>query len=175
MAYAYIRETVASLAARHGTRDPYRLCGYCGAVVRQRPMGTGPTAIKGFCFVGSRIPVIELNDDLEEPLRRIVLAHELGHAVLHAERLTEPLVDASLYDDSTRTELEANLFAAELLLPDEAVLTALGEGATFFEAAAALDVPPQLLDFKFRLLRDRGGFDMHSPVNVYADFLRRIR
>ena len=95
MAYGYIREAAAALAAKHGTTDPFRLCALSGVVVRTRPMGTGPGAIKGFLFTGSRIRVIVLNDDLAEPVRRVVCAHELGHAVLHAGREAVP-ADAAL-------------------------------------------------------------------------------
>ena len=52
-------------------------------------------------------------------------------------------------------EYEANVFASELLLTDEAVLEVLNDDMFFFQAAKALYVPSELLDFKFRILKRR--------------------
>lgn len=46
-------------------------------------------------------------------------------------------------------EYVANIFAAKLLIEDEAVLKLLNE-YTFFKTASILNVPTALLDFKLR-------------------------
>lgn len=52
-----------------------------------------------------------------------LLDHELGHDQLHRSLAKgECLVEFMLYDMSSRSEYEANIVSAEILLPDEDVL-----------------------------------------------------
>jgi Zn-dependent peptidase ImmA (M78 family) len=58
------------------------------------------------------------------PRRRFTAAHELGHAVLHGDRMGRYVADTAISeaDDATsEMEREANLFAAELLMPEEVI------------------------------------------------------
>jgi len=54
------------------------------------------------------------------PRTRFTLAHELGHVALHADELVELDVTADP-DHDARLEAEANAFAAELLVPAQAL------------------------------------------------------
>lgn len=157
MAIEVISEKVQKLKRRYQEDDPERLCQCMGIRILRIPMGKGAKDCKGFFIIKSRIPLIVLNDDLPLSIRRIVLAHELGHAVLHA-KLTEVRAfhDFELFDQTSACEYEANIFAAEYLMDDEDVLGLLNEDLSFFEAAKALRVPPELLDFKFRILKRKG-------------------
>lgn len=69
-------------------------------------------------------------------------------------------------------EKEANLFAAELLLDDQKVLDALNGDTTFFSAAAALYIPAELLDFKFRVMKWKGYKLIEPPINARNNFLK---
>jgi Zn-dependent peptidase ImmA (M78 family) len=56
------------------------------------------------------------------PRRRFTAAHELGHAVLHRERMGRFISDPSVSESGDAVEpmeREANRFAAELLMPEE--------------------------------------------------------
>jgi len=67
---------------------------------------------------------------------------------------------------------EANLFTAELLLDDASVFDVLNRDTTFFSAAAALYVPAELLDFKFRLMKWKGYKLTEPPISARSNFLR---
>ena len=56
----------------------------------------------------------------------------------------------------SQCEYEANCFAADYLLEDEDVMAMLNADISFFQAAAELKVPPELLDFKFRMMKRSG-------------------
>lgn len=81
---------------------------------------------KWYCFVNARAPSVR---------QRWTMAHELGHFDLHrkAEDESAPLEDqevffdgqGSLFCETTTTEREANLYAAELLMPKEELLESL--------------------------------------------------
>lgn len=50
---------------------------------------------------------------------KVVLAHELGHAILHNSKEVQALKDYDLFPRlNNKIELEANTFAAELLIDD---------------------------------------------------------
>ncbi len=63
--------------------------------------------------------------------------------------LIQTVHDFELFDGVSQCEYEANCFAADYLLEDEDVLEMLNADMSFFQAAAELKVPPELLDFKF--------------------------
>lgn len=60
-------------------------------------------------------------------------------------------------------EYEANVFAAEFMLSDDTVLEALEMQMDFYQTAKCLYVPPELLDFKLRILQCQGRKN-HSSV-----------
>jgi Zn-dependent peptidase ImmA (M78 family) len=175
MIIGFICAKAAHIKKLHGETDPERLCRAMGIRVMYEPMGDSKGACKGFYLYRSRQRVICVNSNLPERLRRAVLAHELGHAVLHNDQARlSAFHDFSLYDNTGRWEYEANLFAAELLLDDREVLELLNTDRFFFAAAEALGVAPQLLDFKFRILKNKGCKLAESPITATGDFLKHL-
>ena len=169
-----IYNEVCALVRRCGTRDPAVLAREKNILTAFVPMGTQEGCCKGFFIRHCRISHITVNSDLPGDLQRVVLAHELGHALLHSRSISAAgFQDAQLYRTADPTEYEANLFAAELLLTDEDVLDALSRGLSSFQAAALLDVPAELLDFKVRSMQKRG-----CPVKAFeyaqSDFLKNL-
>lgn len=138
------------------------------------PMGLFPNACKGFYMQQSRKRVIMINSQLDEDIQNIVLAHEIGHASLHAKQAgLKNFHDFSLFDTASTYEYQANIFAAEFLLADCDVLNLLNEDMSFFTAASILRVPVELLDFKFRILKKKGCKILDSPINLESDFLKK--
>jgi len=170
----YITDVVQKLVLRYGERDPKKLADAMNIRVLYESMGEYSEACKGFFMVQSRIKVIVINRDLPEVVQRIILAHELGHAVLHTKTLAmQAYHDFSLYQAADRAEYEANLFAADLLLEDEQVIGKLREASFFFDAAKELLVPPELLDFKFRILKEKKLLTLDSPIIGSSTFLKK--
>ncbi|WP_242963784.1 ImmA/IrrE family metallo-endopeptidase [Eubacterium sp. An11] len=98
----------------------------------------------------------------------------MGHCVLHADSAASaPFHEVTLFDNTDYKEYEANIFAAELLLPDEQVLALLNDDLFFFDVAKKLCVPFEMLDFKFRVLK-RKGYKVESPVVSQGDFLKKL-
>ena len=141
---------------RHaGTRRPAEICDAYHIQIRLRDL---QRRLKAYYFYIDRIHKIVMDENITDSFRDILLAHELGHFALHKDiAMMKGFQEQEVLEkrDSEPLETEANLFAAELLLPDDDVLTCL-EDHTFFETAAILRVPAALLDFKYLLLRKKG-------------------
>ena len=175
MSIETITEDVGKLRQKYDETDPVRLCQAMGIVLLDEPMGSAPTACKGFYLRQSRAQVITVNSDLPEEHRPVILAHELGHAVLHRDASgMQAFHDFQLFDETTVYEYEANIFAADFLMPDDRVLELLNGDLSFFGAAAALGVPPELLDFKFRVLKRKGYKVIDPPITARSDFLKKL-
>jgi Zn-dependent peptidase ImmA (M78 family) len=97
-----------------------------GARVRFAPFDD---ELSGFVFIKDGVPIIGVNS-LHHPNRqRFTMAHEIAHLRLHPDQITtevhvdkqfaEPVLkrDGSSATGSERIEVEANQFAAALLMP----------------------------------------------------------
>lgn len=116
---------------------------------------------------------ITINSDLSEEFQRIICAHELGHAILHKDQSgVKAFHDFALFDAASRFEYEANIFAAEYLLKDIDVLELLNDDLSFFQAAAQLYVPAEILDFKFRTLKWKGYKVIDAPLRANSNWLK---
>jgi Zn-dependent peptidase ImmA (M78 family) len=169
----YICREVARLVAKHWERDPVRLARDMGVIVLYQNLGHGDSACKGFYIRKSRKHVVVINDNLSYIVKKIILAHEIGHIILKHEEMGAYHA-FHLYDRTSRFEFEANLFAAELLMEDGDVIDVLKDADLFFESAArTLNVPPEMLDFKFRILKNK-GLNIEALNFARSDFLKRI-
>ena len=75
---------------------------------------------KRFCKILLDDYFIFINVNLSPQMRRMTCAHEPGHHLLHRDALKEKpyLAEMKLFDITDRRELEANQFAASLLISD---------------------------------------------------------
>ena len=165
---AHIIEAVEKLVKKYDTKDPYELCRALGIKIHFYNM---EKKLKGFFFYQSRQKNIVIDSNVNEVLERILIAHELGHAVLHTKiAMMKGFQEMEVLDGSYLEEDEANFFAAELLLDDNEVLENLSE-YSFFETAQRLFVPAALLDYKFSLLHEKGK-RVDSMYIRKSDFLK---
>ncbi|KJS10375.1 MAG: hypothetical protein VR67_18965 [Peptococcaceae bacterium BRH_c8a] len=168
----FISNEVRKIKRKYAEADPVKLCQKMKITLQYQPMGSFEGACKGFYLQQSRQQVIVINSDLAELLQLIILIHELGHAVLHKKIPGMKIFhDFILFDETSRYEYEANIFAADFLLADQDVLRMLNGDMSFFTAASMLCVPAELLDFKFRILKRKGYQVIDPPLNARANFL----
>ena len=106
-----IRLRVNNLIKKYNTSDPLKLCDKLNIHVLFRDLGS----LKGYYKHPRGVKIVVVNSELSEFTQKIVLAHELGHAILHSSRSVALMHNKILHYSST-VENEANKFAAELLL-----------------------------------------------------------
>lgn len=106
-----IKLRVKNLIERCGTRNLFRICEKLNIEIVFIDLGN----VKGFynSVLGNKF--IVLNEKLNELSIKIVLAHELGHALLHSDRTTRFLLDYTKIIRTSKQEREANEFASYLL------------------------------------------------------------
>jgi len=127
---------------------------------------TGYHDVSGMLYRTANETVVGLNENHSDTRRRFSLAHELGHFLLHKG---EVFVDAKVNFRNRlssmgvdREEIEANEFAAELLMPSNLVSAEfykLFNANKIFEhtspvtnLAASFKVSPEAMEFRLKNL-----------------------
>ena len=175
MILEFISNSVSDLKKAYPDADPFEMVRELGFLLLFQSMGKAKSDCKGFCMTHQGQTSITINSDLPKMIQKIICAHELGHAVLHSQMPgMESFHDFALFDAASVAEYEANVFAAELLLKDEDVFELLNDDTSFFGVASILRVPPELLDFKFRVLKRKGYQFVEPPYQSDSKFLRDI-
>ncbi len=175
MSIETISKEVKRIRKKYAEKDPYALCRAMKISLIFKSMGTDCESCKGFYFYQSRKQAIVINSDLPEELQRIILMHEIAHAVLHRKSSgIKAFHDFALFDETSIFEYEANIFTADYLLEDDEVLGLLNEDLSFFGAACRLNVPAELLDFKFRVLKRKGYKIIDHPMIASSNFLKKV-
>ena len=165
----YLSQVGCDLVKRCGTRDPFRIAKELGIeVMFCEDFGR----LKGMYRVIKRNRFIFINQDLSERMQRIVCAHELGHDQLHRNLAKgNALQEFMLYDMTTKSEYEANIVAAEILLDTDEVLDYVyGYGYTSEQIARAMHTDINLVALKIAHLAET-GYDLRR-IDHRSDFLK---
>ncbi len=110
-----IRRLIRYYDRMMGTRDPVSIARQLNIGIAIVPLGE----IAGNYKLLKRKRWIFVNEDISDsPLFRVVVAHELGHAVLHRKENCAFIKNRTLLLTSG-IEREANQFAAHLLITDD--------------------------------------------------------
>lgn len=89
---------------------------------------------------------IFISNELSNEEERIVIAHELGHLILHTDLTTSYYTENHLLNKD-QIEVQANKFAAELLISDDIEIP---EGITTKEFACYLKISEELVKLKYK-------------------------
>ena len=146
---------VNRLVSEGGTRDPNRLAAELGIEVLRRPFKRQ----RGAYMLVLRQPFIFLKEDLDPVMERIVLSHELGHHLLHRDEAEQSggFREFNIFDmRDSRMEYEANIFASQMMLPDDEVLEHIGNGYDIQQIAAAMESDINLVALKIDTLISQG-------------------
>ena len=111
-----IKKIVAYYIRLCGTDGPWKIAKMLGIHIAILPLGN----VLGNYRYLKRIRWIFINEDIldNEALLRVVMAHELGHALMHRKENCCFMAHHTLLLTS-RIERQANQFAAHLLISDE--------------------------------------------------------
>lgn len=112
---SHIKEQVEFYVNKYGTRNPFEIASHLKIEVQ-----IGNPGCDGCYMFLKNHRYIFLNQNLSDNERTLVMAHELGHAILHRKQNCYFIRNKTLFLNS-KFEIEANTFAAELLISDEVI------------------------------------------------------
>lgn len=173
MTVDYIYRCAVATAKVFGTREPEEIFKMRGARISENT----PAGILGIiCIDDGRLTVFPPHRD-GKALRRISMAHMLGHAVLHRDKLSAGrcFQDLLFSRESTAEEKQADIFAADLLIDDSVITEYDRFGFTEGQIALHLASLRPLASAKLFSMRSRGipvcsssfknGFDVELFYN----------
>ena len=141
----WIKEIVEGLIEIYNTRDVYEIldCLDISLIKKSLPHGKKGNFLRD--CLGNEI--IFVSDNLSSIEEKNIIAHELGHLILHTDLRTRYYSESKLLNKN-KIELQADKFAAELLIPDEISIEA---GETIKCISCKLGVFEDLVRLKFKL------------------------
>lgn len=142
-----IRRLIAYYTRMCGSRDPVAIAEYAGIGIHICPLGQ----IAGNYKLLKRKRWIFVNDsiDPDSPFFRVVVAHELGHALLHRTENCAFIKKHTLLLTSG-IEREANIFASRLLIDVELINEY--SGLTINQFCQGTGYPEELVRLCFKQL-----------------------
>lgn len=141
-----IRAKVKYLIRKHNTRNPEIIAKEAGISVEYKPYSNDT---KGYFINIMNNKYIVVNENLDENNRRIVLAHELGHAMLHGEENIYFIREHTMFSTGIY-ETEANKFAAELLIDSKDIEDVMIHESDINRISSALGVTRELVEYKLK-------------------------
>ncbi len=136
-----VKRLVAYYVRKFDTRNPFELAAHLNVEVQ-----TGPLGSRAGCYMFLKNhKCIFLNEDLEAHERALVMAHELAHSIMHRKENCYFIRNRTLLLTS-KMEIEANIFTAELLIPDDLIYT--NPGMSSSQIARILGYDERIMEFK---------------------------
>ena len=142
-----IKSITDRLAHKYSTRNPFELAEYLNIRIFFVPLGD----IAGFYTYIKKHKCIFINSSIEDKeFQKFVMAHELGHAIMHSHE-NICYIENFTKLKSYRAEIEANQFAAQLLIPDESVYKYLGDTSiTLSQLSRLLGYSEKIIMLRFQ-------------------------
>ena len=162
-------EQADRLVRKYGTRNADRLASELGIIVVPRNF----VRQKGVYKVIERHRYVFLKSDLHPVMRSIVLLHEIGHDTLHRKESVAAggFQEFNIFDmRDRRMEYEANVFAAQVSLPDDEVLDYIYQGYDIGQIARLMHSDINLVALKADSLIMQGH--RLRPQEYGRDFLK---
>ena len=136
-----IKKIVLSLIKKHNTQNPFRLA---DALKIEYIIGSMGKCSGCYLYL-KRHRCIFINEDLSDSEMHLVMAHELGHAILHRTENCY-FIRNKTFLSTAWIEREANTFAAELLIPDSLIYE--NPGMTKNQLARLAGYDEKIMEFK---------------------------
>lgn len=112
-----IHTLINSIVRKYNSRNPFEIAKARNAIIIFAPL----IDIRGFYQYFQRNHIIYIDENLPESAKKFVCSHELGHMFMH-KKANAIFMDTRTCFNMDKYEIEANAFAAELLIPDEILL-----------------------------------------------------
>lgn len=136
----WIKKIVEDLMDKHETNNPFEIASAENIHVFEWNLNK---EVLGFYKYIRRNQFIYINSNISEDEKLFTCAHELGHSQLH-DKVNTPFLKRYTLMSVDKIEQEANRFAVELLLPDQAIYEHTDEQLVLHEIAESYGVPKEV-------------------------------
>ena len=177
-----------ALVKKAGTRDPFEIAKMLEIPVHH--VYHPESMLPGLTAMVLNRPSIFINDAYFDHLiqkerhyteenamddTRQVGSHELGHCCKHRTELKiAPIKEFEIFNVRTPMEVEANTFAAGILIDKRKMLELLNEEITILQVAAQMHVNVNLLIYRIEMLREEGLTFQQLPYQPKNNFIGKI-
>lgn len=138
-----IHKLINSIVQKHNSRNPFDIIRERNVILIFAPLKD----VRGFYQYFQRNHIIYIDENLSEREKLFVCAHELGHMLLH-KKVNAIFMDTRTFFNTDKFELEANLFAVELLIPDDVIWE--NRGYTIEQLSRLLGYEQALIELKLK-------------------------
>ena len=146
----YFKKRAEYYIKKYKTRDPFTIARELGISVELKILSiNSPRGIFKKIF-GKKFIIVNISRIASPSELNMILAHELGHAILHCNHSAFFLHDHTLYARG-KFEREANIFAAELLIDIDNLDKHSIENYSIEQLSSFLKVPIELIKIKFNI------------------------
>lgn len=154
MTAEYIYRCATATVKVYGTNDAEKIFSMRGADI----MDKAPGGLSGIIFLKEGKLTVYPPEGNLRTVRKISMAHMLGHLVLHREKLLKGFCfeDTLFIKKEDHEEREADIFASEILISDEKIKELEGYGFTEGQIASHLGLFRPLAGCKIYSMRCRG-------------------
>lgn len=164
----FIYGLVCKLKREYCVSNPFDLAEALGIRIEYEKLNS----VKGLYVSMIKHCFIVLNEEINEQEEALVIYHEIGHHILHRHLATAPFQERQLLDTTSKPEMEANIFAANMMIDDNDVISYASENCTSEFMAKSLMVPHELVLIKLKDMNNR-GYNFNLAYIPRADFLGR--
>ena len=175
MSNRWIYEKVNELVEKYKTRNPEELAKALDINIKY--MDETKTLL-GMYQVILKNRYIFIPNNLGS-LKDTVLAHEIGHDQLHREESLKGVTfhESRVFNPVNVFEIEANIFAAHLLIPDDDLLNMMKYAESDRDLAVGLGVDINLLNLKISELVKLNIIDLKNifPISPDSGFLKKYK
>ena len=159
-----------ALVKRIGTRDTRQIANELGIKIYYENYDD----LLGMYTYRWKQRIIFINNNLDDHMRQMVLAHEIGHDIFHRNLASNGLKEFELFDMKNTTEYEANIFCSHLLIDNDEVLALARDGYDIVQISSMLNSHINLLLIKMQEM-NKMGYDFNVPYRPESDFLKNIK
>ncbi len=136
-----IKSIVAYYKRKTNSNNPFEIAKFLNIEVQKGNLGE----CSGCYMFLKNHRYIFINQELNEREMAFVMDHELGHAILHRKENCYFIKNKTLLLNS-KNEIEGNVFAAELLIPDSLIYE--NPGMTKSQLARLAGYDEKIMEFK---------------------------
>lgn len=138
-----IKARANRLVRFYKSRNPFEMIKGMNVILVYYPL----EGVRGFYQYFKRNNIIYLDERLSDHERKFVLAHELGHMILH-KKANAIFMDTRTQFNTSRYEQEADLFAMYLLISDD--ILAEYRSCTLEQMSRALGYHQKLVELRLK-------------------------